>query len=510
MNNNEIKKILSDLYALDPALRSHEKDLIAIIQTLAIKPEAHYDSAFAANLRVQLLAELERSHAEKRITSQAFVGIFMGRPFRYAVLAVAVIAVGAIAFISLHPKTGGPVALNSSKVAITNVGANAFGTLSAQNTASGGQQTQAQGSGVAPVATNAAAPMMAAGVGSTTSGNAISGIIARPINPVYFAAIKYDYTGSPISQTQTQLNVLKKVVAPLSANQATAALEQAGFGQVDISSFNGLTMSTVTLSENQNFGYQISLDLAGGTISIDQNYNEWPQNATTPLAASDIPSDGAVITTVEQFFAMHGIATTTYGAPKVSHQNNMIVPATIPKSAISGASGITSNMPMIPYYSDSEQVLYPLVVNGQNVYDTNGNEIGLTVEVNVRYNRVSDVYGLDTESYQSSAYDAITDAGTILSMAKNPLSYPVMYNTVNGSSDVPANTTTYDLGTPTMAYETVYQTDSQGQSNEFLVPAFVFPVLGNASDTVAQNIVVPLIKDFEQQAVANPPRAIPL
>lgn len=157
---------------------------------------------------------------------------------------------------------------------------------------------------------------------------------------------------------------------------------------------------------------------------------------------------------------------------------------------------------MIPYYPDSEQVLYPLVVNGQNVYDTNGNQIGFTVEVNVRYNRVANVYGLDTESYQSSAYDAITNTSTIITAAETSPSYPIIYNTMNDIAPNGGATgnkiITYNLGTPTMGYAQIYQTDSNGQSAQFLVPAFIFPVIGNMSNSPARNVVVPLIKDFTQ------------
>jgi hypothetical protein len=119
------------------------------------------------------------------------------------------------------------------------------------------------------------------------------------------------------------------------------------------------------------------------------------------------------------------------------------------------------------------------------------------------------VSGLETESYQSSAYDAITNTSTILSMAEKIPTSPIIYHSMNDSAATVAKLmTTYDLGTPAMAYEDAYQTDSNGQTAEFLVPAFVFPVTGDASTSAPQkNIVVPLIQDFEQQSDLSP--AIP-
>ncbi|HUC02099.1 MAG TPA: hypothetical protein VMA75_04350 [Candidatus Paceibacterota bacterium] len=523
MNHEDIKKILNDLYAIDPSLRSREKELTTIIRAMAIKPEAHYDPAFAARLRSQIFTELSQRGSGSARSS--FASFFAGKSFRYAAIGIAVIAIAAVSFAAfgpLSPHNPGSVALNSGNVSITNVGADAFGSLS---TAAG---SAAPAAANAPTAApmNTASPMMGAAISG--SGTASPGVAIMPVRPLPYPAVKYDYTGSPISQSQAQLDVLKKIAAPLSADQATAALEQAGFGQVNLSTFDGLTISNVTLTQTQSFGYEISLDLADGTISISENYNEWPQESatTTPLTASDVPSNSAVIAVANQFLSVHDISTANYGTPMVTTDiTNFVVPAATPAvsagaSVGSGSGSSAAAMPMIPYYPDSEQVLYPLTVNGMPVYNTNGSAIGLTVEVNIRYSRVENVYGLQAESYQSSAYDAITDTSTILSMAEDPEVYPVIYNGAMGSgsadsADTNATVTTYDLGTPTMVYEDMYQTDSNGQSSEFLVPAFAFPVVGSASDNASTRyIMVPLIKDFEQpsQSVVVPPvpRPVPL
>ena len=491
MNTNDIQKILNDLYTLDPSLRSQEKELTTLIKAMAIKPKAAYDPAFAATLRLQLLEALKHNQTmqshEKNLTISE---LLMGSSLRYAFAGIAVIAIAIITTISLHAnKTSGPVALNGSNAVITDIGAHAFGTLSAANT------TSTTGADTAPQrAAFSSAPMIpatapASAPAGTTASSPQSAAIMRPIGPQNSTTITYNYTGAPITQDEAQLKVLKKTTTPFSVDQATNALEQAGFGQINLSSFGGLSMSNVTLSQNESFGYQIYLDITNGTISIYENYNEWPQGTTSPLTASQIPTDNTVIATAEQFLATHAISTSTYGAPQVTKNNNVAVPM---------AATAATNMPMIPYYSDVEEVMYPLMVNNEPVYDTNGNSIGLTVEVNIRYDRVANIYGLSTENYQASAYDAITNTSTILSMAEASHSSPILYYYANGTSDAPAttnNTVTYSLGTPIMGYADIYQSDSNGQSNEFLVPAFIFPVT-NASGTGQQNIVVPLIKDF--------------
>lgn len=492
MNDPDIKTILTELYSIDPDLKPREREIVAILRTLALKPSAKYDAAFATELRTRLLTELERKAEPRTLFS-----IFAANNLRYSLAGLFILVlVGVVAvFVTIRPGSGGssPVALLPSNATITHVGNNAFGALghtttgAASDATSGASENASvrQGAAAKAISSPAASPMIATAMPAY-------------INPT----VKYSYTGATFTQDKAQLDVLKKIATPLNADQANAALLQTGFGQIALSTFDGLGMSNVTLSENRSFGYQVNIDFENGTVSINQNYNEWPQGDTTPLTASKIPSDDAAIAVANRFFADHHIPLSSYGAPTVT-KTQLAIPVAEPQAAGTASKDAATAMPMIPYYPDSKQVLYPLMVNGLPVYNSNGTAVGLTAEVNIRYDRVASVYGLETQTYQASAYDAITNIDTILSMAENPARfiYPLIYNGAAGSSASGAGdattVTTYDLGTPIMAYAEIYQTDASGTNSEFLVPAFVFPVMGNEAST-DQRIVVPLIKDFVQ------------
>jgi hypothetical protein len=58
-----------------------------------------------------------------------------------------------------------------------------------------------------------------------------------------------------------------------------------------------------------------------------------------------------------------------------------------------------------------------------------------------------------------------------------------------------------ELGTPALSYEHFWRYESNGQSSEFLVPALVFPIKNNPATGYygRNNVVVPLIKDFQNQ-----------
>jgi len=476
MNKTEIKKILEELYAIDDSLRAHEHDLIVLIESLAVKSSIARDQQFFDELRARVLLEL--SHAQKNKLTLSM--IFM-KNMRYmaAGLVVLVIA-GIVGFQFLAPKQHNNSLLS---VNITKVGDNAFGSLASLSSQTTQVATDNQGTApVAPSAVNqsgtTAQPMMAAAEPS---------VIARPIMPP--SLVTYVYKGDTFTQDQAQVDVLKQVPGGLSGGDVTSALGQSGTGLIDMSSFPGSQATNVTFTQNQSFGYVTSIDFAAGDISINMNANEWPQdNNPQPLTATDIPATSTVIGIADQFLADHGIPKANYGAGEMSDSGYANMPV------VSGAS----NGLMIPYYPDSMEVLYPLMVNGKEVYQSGGSKVGLSVEVNIRYNKVTSVYGLDTQNYQASSYSAITDMNKLISLAEAGQSSPVIYYggvtsdvvraPINGSAQE------VDLGTPVNAYVQLYQYDSAtGENDQFLVPALAFPMINQTGV-----VVVPIVQDFLQ------------
>ena len=487
MNKNEIKKILEELYAIDGSLRAHEHDLITLIESLAPKYPVERDQQFFSQLRAQVLLELSRRQ-EKKITIST---IFM-KNIRYMTAGFAVLVIaGLVGFQFLIPKQNSNFLLS---VNITKVGDNAFGPLasldlqSQQNTNTNAASDKRAAAFVAP---SAAAVSGGTATQSTMMAAVEPNLIARPFMPQ--ETITYVYKGATFTQDQAQVDVLKQMPGGLSAGDITAALGSSGSGLIGMSSFSGSQVTNVTFAQNQSFGYITSIDFAAGDVSISMNGSEWPQNNDPqPLTASDIPATSTVIGIADQFLADHHIPTANYGSGKIINNSYAAVPV---------ASNV-SNGPMIPYYSDSMQVLYPLLVNGKEVYQSGGSKVGLSVEVNIRYKKVANVYGLDTQNYQASSYAAITDVSKLISLAEEGQSSQVIYygGTISGVAKEPtsSNAQKIDLGTPVNAYVQLYQYDNAtGVNNQFLVPALVFPVITKTSN-VSNAVVVPLVQDFLQ------------
>ncbi len=514
MNEQDIKKILNDLYAVDASLRTRETEIIAIIKTLAQRSAMPLDPEFAGKLRLQLLEKMSAMQMERKTN----VFNFMRKNMRYVVSVLAVVVVAGVATgMAFYARNMKPtsVALLSGQSTVTSVGDRAFGSLGSLTGGQGGTAasaaTEAAPSG-AMSANASAAPKAGMSMAAAMSGQA-SSAIARPMVPPPTPQQQYVYTGNPFTQNKNSLNVLKFVPKSIPAGNDDGALANAGFGTIDLASFANTGVTNITFSEKQSFGYTINVDLQGGSVSISQNYDQWPHdNNPQPLTASDIPADASVIATADAFLEAHGVAVSAYGAPEVVNNNYgyavaPVMNATAPAGVTTGSSGGGASAMMRVYYPDTVAVLYPMLANGMNVYTTDGTKIGVTVQINVRYNRVSDVYGLTLADYQASSYPAITDSAKILDLAEHPFFYPVTYmESASGDVGTKVSANEIDLGTPVMAYVQMYQSDANGNGSQFLVPAFVFPVRQKNGSAYPQNIVVPLIADFIQSpAIYNTP-----
>jgi hypothetical protein len=149
-------------------------------------------------------------------------------------------------------------------------------------------------------------------------------------------------------------------------------------------------------------------------------------------------------------------------------------------------------------YPEELTVIYPLQIEGRDIYESYGETTGLSVSYDIRDKKVSSMYNLMTHNYQSSAYDAETDVQKIIQTAQS----------TNGNIYAPVDEKNKDvkkvvleLDTPILGYEHFWRYENSGQNSEFMVPALIFPIKDNPDTGYygQTRIVVPLIKDFANQ-----------
>ncbi len=488
----QIQNLLEELYAVDPALRSKEKELHRIIEILLkAKPNIMIDESFKQQLR----AELQRIQP-KRSFLNAITDINRIKSFNYVfggVLCLLLI-IGAV-FVQMDKnKTSNQLAQGR----IIKLADNAFGNLNGQTTTGlggGNQSLSSPVSGSAGIAENstqggAAAPMSLApsatskmvapdmGIGGGGTGANANLRIYQP------TAYKYVYSGKPIEIPSNKLEVLKKVPNPTYAQGLIDILRKMKIG-LNLGSFGDLRVDNVSLSENKPGGYTFNIDNLNGNFNIWQQYI--PVDCGTggmacptiaPFRAPDVPDDQTMISIANKFLKDHGVDTSHYGKPEV--MDNW-------KIMYLGLSAAEQQNFAVP---DMGTVIYPLDVNGINVYDQSGNKYGMQVSVSFRTKQVTGMSEFNFSDYQSSLYSTETDTAKIMALVEQG-------GLDSYQPENPSNVVEIELGSPSIQLMR-YWTYQNGTQQELFVPSIVFPITNTPKDAnIYRNaVVVPIIKDI--------------
>lgn len=463
--NEKIKNILNDLYRIDPDLQKHEEALVSLItELIAAKPDTKFDAEFARNLKVKLLST-PMTEVKKPLP---FTFVVVRNFLLTAGSVVAVIAL-AVSLQIYKPAEKANVDLSFSGFRVTKLASGAFGSFNSK--AKTGEAVQNSSPAFGRGGGGGGAAVMSAPTADSKM------MIYRPYT------FKYVYKGDAIDLKDQNVDVLRKTKLQLNTSAAANALNKLSFGVIDLSTFGDSDVTSYELSQGDN-GYIVNASLRDGSISISQNYsNPCPKGicpVLQPLQMSDIPADGKLIDMANSFLKDHKVDLSNYDAPFV--QNDWR----------------GSNPEGTVYVPDMLSVVYPQKLNGSVVYDMSGNDRGITVNVDIRNNKISGVWGISSQNYESSSYAAETDSKKILAVAERGGLY--------GSTwvDPNAEVVEIDLGTPKKVYLAVWMNDGSG---EVTVPALYFPV-SNASDKKGiyyqKAIVVPLAKDLLQSYEPGP------
>ncbi len=462
-----VQTILAELYAIDPGLRAHEAVLRPLlVQLAASRPDVTVDQKFARELRARLVATPVRLPVFQRVLSAIRVPAF----------ATGAVALAALALV-LSRNLATPTI---PAVTVARDAGEAFGSLA----------DLANGNGL-----GAGAP---SGMGGGGGVSALSSIVPAPDakmmiwNPVRY---QYAYKGDAFDVKEETLPVYKRESHPISADTLVSNLIPSVRGLFDLGSLKGLKLQTFSLSQETPFGYQLFVDLLNGSVSLNANYTQWPRPdaackdeacfAQYRLKADEVPEDGAVIAAANAFLKEHGVPLTDYGAPRVQDDWR----------AAYKASADQANF----YVPESVQVVYPLLVGGSPVFDEAGNAVGLTVGVNVRANRVDNLWGLSANAFRASEYAVERDVARLISVAEKG-------GVWGGYADPNAKVVTVDLGTPSVVLMRSWLPSGDGSSSEVNVPALQFPVLQKPADQpwFSNYVMVPLAKEILDQKQDGP------
>lgn len=469
---NKIQKILTDLYLLDPDLKKNEAVLIQLIRKLIeIKPEIVVDRNFVSNLRSQLLSQISQMES----SGQRYNVFFSGR-WSYALgsLLVIFVVLAGISYIN------GPATFRSE---IQDVDDNGFGPL-VQNKS---EMARSQSGG---------------GVGLGGGGGGGTGILPydpKMMPPFETTRIVYQYTGDDFTQDEKTVQVLKRVVDKSAIKSISKNVSAMGLGSADLSRLSNPIITDVNISEEVDYGYNISVSFREGWLSFYQNWQKWPQLLPcfdTPscqkanfVEESQFPGEESIVEIADNFIKKYRIDVSAYGKGVISNNwRNSFVQ--FPKSVETGTQLIGSDVP----------VIYPLLIDGKEVYEEWGGQVGIFLTVNIMTNRVTSAGQIGVQNYERSAYEAETDEKRILELAEKGGINDIYY------SETPTKIITVKLGTPKTELAQMYKHNFELGIGELIyVPSLVFPVTEISDRQYLQrdNVVIPLASELFNQRL-NP------
>lgn len=503
--NQEIQNFLSDLYKIDGDLVKYEKELIKIIENLIqSKPDVKFDDAFKERLKTEIMAkidELKKQNIvknEKTNVSSIFDNLFLNR-FSFAIGGAVFVALIMLPFLidknnvtdNLAKKF--PAINLSQKISKLDKGA--FGKLSGEGAVNG--NVAAQGS-----VTSERAYGLGGGGGAVLDSKMSSSIAPGG----YFPGMinyEYVYAGEDFAITENEVEVLRRLKDKTAAKSYSSIVKGINIDLVDLSKFNNTELMNISINEDREFGYSYSLSFTDG-VSIYSNWEKWPHPeqscrdeacyASFRLKESDVPADEELIALADGFIKEYDIDMSSYGVGKVQdfwrQYNGM------PESDI--------------YIPDEVAVIYPLVINGKEVYESGGSKSGLGININIRYKKASAAYSIVAQNFESSNYDGVTNTDDILNSAKKGGMSPI-YRYDNSSETVKL-----ELDTPSTILLKYYSyNQDNGRNEELIIPALLFPVKNIPTDTsrnfgyIQQNVIVPLVKEiFDQYKNEQVPQPI--
>lgn len=470
--NNNIKKILDDLYRSDPSLKKYETDLIEIIESLvAARPKINFDQSFKNELRAHLLEKFDQISTKGQAQQKTNIKYNFMNKIYYALGALALVMLILLPSLYNKNKSNIKIAKLDTGNSIEKIQARGFGSLleNSGNQAAPSSAEQATGLG--------------GGGGFASNATSVDGKMIAP-NPVNY---RYVYDGD-ITVNNASMEVYKKIRGISGGSQLASILQKNKLDNFDISAFNNTQLRSFTINENKSYGYSIYVDLYEGMMFISQDWEKWPQpQYNEPVKIEQIPDDQTVIDIANKFLKDKKIDMSQYGQPTVDDQWRVYY----------------EQNPAQNYYAipDTISIIYPQIINGREVYEEYGTKFGLRVSISVRDQKVTGAWGISTQKYQSSSYDMETDTNKLKKLVEQGGSWPIYYAQDAKIQDV-------RLGDPTLEYVSVWHSEGN-QSSQLFVPALVFPVLDKPQEGYyyKEKVVVPLAKDIVNSRL-NPDQPI--
>ena len=503
MQKDKLDLLLQELYSWNPKLEEKEAELIKLIESMAeAKPDTKFDEVFAADLKKDLLSHRILLDNDDGLKDNNLFFNFksMNKKIYIAVGSVAVLGVAILAImLNAFPKDKISFINGSKSNQFVKAQPGAFGSLALLTSNNSNSANQmAKGAAAVPATSEMSSARTVASVDSLAApavgmggGNLAYKMIVAPMH-----SYKYVYKGEPLNLTESSGTVYRRIKGDgnLSSN-LDSLISTKAFGPIDLGKFSNLRTSSISLLEDKKLGLNINIDFNEESVSIYQNWQQWQSDRdkcgddqacwdSYRIKIDNVPGDDVLINKAASFLSEKGINLEHYGAAKVDNNWRLNYEASTDKANY--------------YIPEEMSVIYPLVVDGQEVYDQSGNPDGLRVSVNLLQNAVSGVSNLNSYRYETSDYTLETDASKILGLAeKGGYGSGIFYASENQDN------ITLELGTPSKSLIRLWRY-TNNTNEELLIPALIFPINNVPADYYGSKyITVPLVQEMVTELSNN-------
>lgn len=453
-----VKDLLEELYILEPTLRKQEKQLTKFVTLMVSNiPKSEMNIEFKKELRKQILSKI---HSKKEIKFSLFFPIFA------SISVFLFLSIFSWNYFQNMSSNHTQLWRISFMPDIKRVWSNAFGTNIKKASLSAPVRGWNYAMWIWPTAK-----------------------MANDTTTVAYEHItyQYSYTGVLPAMSSGQLLVYKRESVPFTNQDTVSFIGNLNIDGINTKEFQNAGLSSINISEDREFGYNIWIDFTAWTVNFYQNYPKWPQqkcdtNGCEPLpklTEKDIPSSESLIVTTDAFISKYGINREMYGTPQV----NSSWRTEYMKQVREGSEWI------IP---EVYTVTYPIVLDSKNLYEESGEYKWLIFGIDIRTKKVISLTGLEKYTLKSSLYPPISRE-----------SRDKMIASWWRYTEWDANTETWKvvqliLGDPIIGYMRINGEWKDGISNDFFVPAYIFNVMNKPKDSyISDTVMIPMVEWFD-------------
>lgn len=484
MNEIEMKaqEIIKDLLLLDPDLKNIEVELNKlVINFINNKPNVIINEEFKEALKIKIMKEAqvlkEECEAKKIVFDKR---VFIRKlSFSFAALALAVIIIfpginlikGNTSFLDINTQ-------RNKEISISKLEDGVFGILASRDF---------------PLREENRALLNGHSLMTLDLNDSEITKYKETLSPQF----KYVYEGddllSIVPQTE-KIDIYKRDKMSFNnlstLNSITSLLNKS----INLKKFknNKTKITRVNLSEDKDFGYDINLNFAQGSLFLSQNRDKWPQAGAqcedeacylaNQFKYDELLSNEESIAIAEEFLLNLGVNKNNYAEAVINYDFHEVYKNSENKKDL--------------YIPEETIITFPFIIDGKEVKDENANPYGLIVSVNSRYKKVTELSNFYFSNFESSAYEAIRDTDLIKKIVEQ------------GGRDVyqlPSNSNEIEeiiisLGTPSLILSKQDMTnDGYENSEELFIPALSFPVLELSRKTdlfTKKYIIIPLVKEL--------------